>query len=467
LFLSFCLGAALFSYFQIFVDKMIILGLVLIGCAILWAKGIFKYIFWGILSFFLGWLYLSVWHLPQILAETENFKSNGFVDGYKEQIAGYILCPLRTEEGRILLDIYQDENNKNFCLPGNKLEVSGEINSDLTPKERFVERFSGKLKVKKIQLINSKPQGFLRLKLAFLKNLYLAREKFSQVLSSLMRQKEASFAQGLVFGGKTNFSKDFKNKLARTGTSHLVALSGFNISILIFASFDTLKFISPILGFALTSVLILAFVLMTGAASSVVRAAIVGMMLISGKVLGRQTDHLLILSLSLFLMTLLEPFSLVWDVGLQLSFAAFVGLIYLSPLIKEKLIYFGFLGEIIADTIGAILFTLPLVAYYFGNISLIALLVNILVVAVIPITTYLVLFVGFFGLISGFLGKVLSYITQVFLNYSLGIIEFFGQFSWAQIKLNISSAIWIFVYYLILGLIVCFLWQRKLKNETL
>jgi len=456
--LSFCIGVALFSYWQIFVDKMVVLPVFFSLVALVLAKKWWRLCSCLVLGFTLGWAYLSLWGMPLF------FQGEEVVGRVDEVVCSKQRCTCVIKSGglRIKLVFSPERFDPSFCLPGNLVEAKGK-SVPVYSSERFAKRISGAIKVSELKLIAENPPLFLAVK----RKLYLIKESFKEQLKKVMSEGNRSFAQGLVLGEKQSFSSNFKEALKRTGTSHLVALSGFNISVLIFSLFETLKFLSPLFAFSTTCLAILVFVLMTGASASIVRAGIMGVFLLSAQILGRQRDSVLILSFSLFIMALLNPFSLVWDISLQLSFFAFVGLLALSPLLSPPLQKFGFLGGILAETIGAILFTLPLVAYYFGSISWIAFLVNVLVVAVVPLATYLILATAVFGFFSLFLSRVFSYLAEVFLFYILKIIEFFGRFSWAVLNLKISHFGWLFLYYLILGFLVFYLWQTRWQNEKL
>jgi len=364
-----------------------------------------------------------------------------------------------------LLVVYDKEGHFR-CAPSDSFYFEGKANTKLNQKERMVERISAKIEVAKIEKTKTEPSGWEGRKAILLRHLFFIREHFSERIERLMRESESAFALGLVFGKNSKLSFEFKEQLSKTGTNHLIALSGFNISIFIFAFFDTLKYLSPVFAFFTTSFFIAAFVLMTGASASITRAAIMGTMLIAGRVLGRQIDNVYLLCFTLFLVTLWSPYGLLWDIGLQFSFLAFCGLIYLSPIIKEKMKFLGFLGEGFADTLGAIIFVLPLNAYYFQNISIIAPVVNVLVIAVIPLISYLIILAGLVDLFSHFLAGVFSYIAQIFLDYCLGIIGFFSQIHWAGFKIYRFNFVWILVYYFIIFGILRYLWFKKMKYEA-
>ncbi len=451
--LAFCVGAGLFSFWPLFVDKMVIVPLFLGGLSLILSESRIARVFAvGVVGSLLGWVYVSYWGLAPV-----------FVDNQAQGVLTEIECSKKECRGilrahgtniKVLLPFLREPDS---LLLGSELKVQGENSFRLKKREYLGQRISGVLRVSQWEIISRKASLFLRTK-SFL---YELKKKLEANLGEVMRNRYRVFAEGLVLGKRQEFSRDFRQALQRTGTTHLVALSGFNISILVFALFETLKIISPFLAFGFTTLSILGFVLMTGVSASVLRAGVMGILLLLARVLGRQRDSLLILSFSLFVMSLLNPFDLVWNPSLQLSFAAFVGLLAISPLLSPYLSFFGFLGIIAGETLGAITFTLPLVVYYFGTVSLVAILVNILIVAVVPITTYFILATAVIGFFSVFASQVFAYLAQGLLTYLLLVIEFFARFNWAAIEIGFSHAGWVWVYYLALGLALWGFWKRR------
>lgn len=389
-----------------------------------------------------------------------NNEIQGIVSGFRDCSQKECKCRLKTRDQFVILKMAQKQDF--LCVPGNELKVFGKPQNVKYKSESLAQGINYYIIVEKIELVGNEQTLWFK----FLRLLLEIKQSFSIAINQLYGYEEAIFARGLVLGEKQDFNFNFKTNLQNSGTSHLVALSGFNISILILALFASLKFFSKKVAFLVTSISILGFILMTGAPISVVRAGIVGEFLILGTILGRQNDSGLILVWSLFFISLFSPFALVYDVSLQLSFSAFLGIVYLAPLIGKKLRFLGFLGEISGQTMGATIFTLPLVAFYFGKISLIALIPNILVISVVPITTYLILFSGIFYFVFTPLAKILAFISQIFLDYMLWVINFFGALGFSAIKLKIDFAYWLLIYYFILTLFLIWWWRKEnLKKQ--
>jgi ComEC/Rec2-related protein len=454
--LAFCLGLILASFFVFTFSGGLIFGVAIIILILFcFLPGRFKLIALAILCLLLGFNWAN-FKKPKLM--TPVAKVQGTVSGFQDCSATACTCPLKINNYLVVLKIKPEQAY--LCVPGNNLSAIGLAGPTKYKSESLGKGISFYLTVSQLKFLNQNQSFWFR----FLDWLLNIRQGFINAIKQLESFGEANFALGLVLGEKQDLPTSLINNLQNTGTSHLIALSGFNISILIFALFATLRLISPKFAFSVTSISILGFILMTGAPTSVVRAGIVGEFLILATILGRQNDSGLILLWSLFFIGLLSPFALVYDISLQLSFAAFLGIVYLAPLVAEKLKALGFIGGILSQTVGAVIFTLPLIAYYFGKISLIAVLPNILVVSVLPLVSYLIILAGISFYLFMPLAAALAFISQVFLDYMLWVINYFGSLKFSAVQLKIMHAYWFLPYYLVLMLALIWWWRLQIKK---
>jgi competence protein ComEC len=162
--------------------------------------------------------------------------------------------------------------------------------------------------------------------------LYDFKARALNILTQIFPEPHASLLQGILLGVESGIPKNLEDSFSATGTSHIVAISGFNISILagIFAAFGKRLFgarrgaVVAILGIA-------AYTLLVGAGASVVRAAIMGGLALVAQRIGRRALGLNTLAAAVIVMTLINPLA-IWDVGFQLSAAATLGLVlYAEP----------------------------------------------------------------------------------------------------------------------------------------
>jgi len=259
-------------------------------------------------------------------------------------------------------------------------------------------------------------------------------------INKLLPEPQSSFLGGLLYGAKSSLPTDLVQAFNRTGTTHIIAISGYNITILAAALAALLKGlrIPRKKTFWIVVSGIVFFVIMTGASASVVRAGIMGLIVLYAKQIGRLSQVGRIIIFTAFLMLLFKPRILFFDVGFQLSFAATLGLIYISPILEKYFVKFPSrfgIKESLLSTMAAIIATTPLILFSFGRFSTVAPLVNILILPTIPYTMAL----GFFAVIASIifmpLGQIVAYVTWLPLTYIIKIVEWFESFSYASVEL--------------------------------
>lgn len=283
----------------------------------------------------------------------------------------------------------------------------------------------------------------------FLAYVFALKSIVAKKVAVLWPEPESSLIGGLLYGDRASIPKDISDNFSRVGLSHIVAVSGYNITIIAAALMILLIFAGLYRRQALWVALfcIALFVIFTGAPASAVRAGIMGSVVLFGQFLGRPSRAGPALIFAASLMVLVNPFVLFWDVGFQLSFAATAGIIFFSN------------GEsAIKTTLSAIAATLPLILFHFGRLSAVALPVNLLVLWLIP---FLMLF-GFLALTLSFIfnpvGQILAWITGFGLKYILLIVDIIGRQNWSSVEWQIPWWLMIMLYLLLYRI---YLWQNK------
>ena len=273
------------------------------------------------------------------------------------------------------------------------------------------------------------------------KNLYAVSDNFESSINRILPEPQASLAAGLILGIKRNIPDSFKDALSVTGLTHIIALSGYNVTIIVAVLADLLVgYIGRKKVFFIGSLLILGFVILTGAASSVVRAAIFSFLVLFGKIIGRRADFTNLIILAGLLMILYNPFVLALDVGFQLSFLAFCGLIYLSPIVAKifekhwtKKIP-NIIKSPLIETLSAQIAVFPLIATLFGRVSIIGPISNIAVLWIVPWSMGVTFIAGLFGLIWYPLGKLAALIAWPLLTYIIKVVEAMARIPGAAIQ---------------------------------
>jgi competence protein ComEC len=235
-----------------------------------------------------------------------------------------------------------------------------------------------------------------------------------------------------------------------TGISHIIAVSGFNITIIILAITSLAQIIGRKNSVWLAAFAIVAFVIICGASASVVRAAIMGSLLLISLSLGRQYSVAPALFFAALVMLAVNPKILFWDVGFQLSFAATLGIIYFMPVLGKLAQNlpedFG-LKTLILTTLSAILATMPLIILNFGIISLSAPIVNMLVVPAVP---WSMLF-GFLTALP-FVGSGSALVANWILLYILKVVSVFAGLPYSSLNAQIGPWIFWLLVLAVLGL---------------
>lgn len=293
-------------------------------------------------------------------------------------------------------------------------------------------------------------------------------DNFGEILPS----EESAFLSGLTLGERSDFSPEFKEALQTSGTTHLVALSGYNVSIVVVAAMALLTaFLKRRAAFVAAFVFLFAFVMMTGAEVSVVRAAIMGALVVIATESGRIFNPRNAITLAGLLMVLVNPKVLVFDAGFELSFLALIGIVYLKPALedffdlpaggKKDAGAFSWRKNLLT-TGAAQLMVAPVLIQSFGNFSPISLVSNVLILEFIPYTMILGFAVAVLSGISHYLALIGGWFVWPLLKAEMGLIEFFGNFN-LSLKLSLS---WVFIviYYLAISVFIAKMESHKHKN---
>ncbi|PIR65752.1 MAG: hypothetical protein COU52_02495 [Candidatus Omnitrophica bacterium CG10_big_fil_rev_8_21_14_0_10_43_8] len=268
--------------------------------------------------------------------------------------------------------------------------------------------------------------------------LFYVKEKFLEAVDGAIFSPESLLMGGLILGERASFSNEMRQKFVDTGTIHIIALSGYNVTIVAEWIMKLFSFLPFSFGIGAGILAILLFVLMTGANSTAVRAGLMATLALFARATGRNYDVARALVFAGVLMILINPFVLVYEVSFQLSFIATVAVIFFAPRIEKyfrRVPDFFKLRDIVSVTCAAYVFVLPFILYKMGNLSLVALPANVLILPFIPFTMGLGFFTGLAGSISYILAVPVGYVSYLFLHYELGVINLLSNIPFASITL--------------------------------
>jgi len=345
---------------------------------------------------------------------------------------------------------------------GDLIEIEGKLKK--APRFFYKENIFYQIDYPKIKILLKEEGNFLK---AFLFKISL---KIQKNLSFLFPLKEASFAEGIILGRSSLASEEFSKKLTLAGLSHLVALSGFNITIISHYLFNFLIFFfKREICFWASLILIALFVLMTGAFPSCIRAGIMGGIYLLSLKGGRQYHPKYALFFACFLMVLFNPKILCFDLGFQLSFLATLGLIYLTPLLKNFYLSFKskiknqflkkifnakklntFLDDFFFPTLSAQISIFGLIIKNFSQFPLIGIVSNLFILPLIPTSMLFSFLAGILKFFSENLAILFSFLVFPLFKFQIILIEFFSQFPPLKIPEKLSWIIFFASYLLIL-----------------
>ncbi|MFM7088534.1 MAG: ComEC/Rec2 family competence protein [Candidatus Paceibacterota bacterium] len=295
----------------------------------------------------------------------------------------------------------------------------------------------------KVEVLSKDHGNVVKRYLFKVKNFFLDR------INLAIPPPESHLLAGLVLGEKSNFSQELNHAFIKTGTIHIVALSGYNVTIVAEWIMSLFAFLgASSIYFGMFGIFL--FVLMTGGASTGIRAGIMAVLALLARKTGRMYDAGRGLVLAGVIMIIWNPMILIYDVSFQLSFLATFFVIYITP---RTLKYFYWAPErfgirdIVNVTTTVYLFMLPFILYKMGNLSLVALPANFLILPFIPITMLLGFLTGFVGMIAPIVSLLPGYITSKLLGYELFIIEQFARVPFASLTISRFPLILVLLIY--------------------
>ncbi len=330
--------------------------------------------------------------------------------------------------------------------PGTRLQVDMTI----TPSTYVSDRgygVIGTMSDLKVEQTVHPSQGIIQL-----------RTRMTSRVGASLPEPYASLALGLVTGVNDAFDTEFKEQLRATGTTHIVAVSGYNLTIvaLLLRRWGNRR--SRWLGLGLAVGGIVFYIILAGANPSIMRGAMVaGLALLvsaSGRIMHRST----LLIAGAVMLTLFWPLGPLYNLSWQLSFLAFTGILFAAPLMKNILRrWLKGIGESLGETLGAELMVLPLILYQFGVISVISPIINVIVLAVTPLAMAMSAIQAFASLLYLPLGRVLAWVSYPILWSIVKPIEWgsripFADFEISRIPLPYFVGSYVVVFGILYGL---------------
>lgn len=274
-------------------------------------------------------------------------------------------------------------------------------------------------------------------------------------LVSLSPQPEGNLAASIVLGGNGILPHEFKQPMIRTGTIHMAAVSGANLTIIIHVAAVTLPFLfGRWLGFSVGTTSIILFLGLTGFQPSIIRAGILGWLFLLARVTHRLISPIHISLLVASIMIAFEP-QIITQIGFQLSFASYLGLVLFEQpidnyLAKTFIRYITFFKDTLAATLAAQILSIPLVLYHFNRLSIVAIPANVIIGEIVT----MMMFLGMLAIGAAWLPMIGQWIGLGLAPFAWAIsriVTWFDNLPLASIQTPPMHVYMLVIYYIAIG----------------
>ncbi len=268
----------------------------------------------------------------------------------------------------------------------------------------------------------------------------VVRDDFGDKVRRSVDEPAASLAMGYLAGQRRGLPEELDASLKTAGLTHIVVASGYNLTILVRAIKRFFEKRSRYATIFLSAVLIVGFIMITGLSPSMTRAGLVAGLALLAWYFGRTLHPVTLLAFAAAVTGLFDP-SYVWgNVGWQLSFAAFGGVMIVAPLLQAY--FFGeakpsFIRQIVGETLSAQIVTAPLILYHFGTISNVALIANALILPLVPLAMILTFITGILNYTFPLFAVLVAVPLKWLLDYMIMVASTASGVSWAQTSLSL------------------------------
>lgn len=349
--------------------------------------------------------------------------------------SGALVSPV---DGRVLVSDYA---NWPFYTVGDTVRVRGTLEKPTKIESFYYDRYLSRFNVYSVIYRSSIEKIHTNTPLSpFMKGkrfLYDTKQRFEFQINRLFPEPHASFMAGLLTGSRKGIPSHVLTNFTETGLTHIIAISGYNITIIITLISGSLFWLPLRWRFVPSIIAIVLFTVFVGASAAVVRAAIMGILGLCALQAHRIQSVRLGILWTAFFMLLWNPKYLWYDAGFQLSFLSVFGLVELSPWMEkwfQKIPKNYGMREALHMTVAAQIATAPLIIFLFGRISLVSPLANILVAPFIP----LAMLFGFVATMMSFVwfqfGQCFAYLAWLCLEWIVIVAELLARLPFATIN---------------------------------
>ena len=292
---------------------------------------------------------------------------------------------------------------------------------------------------------------------------------FVKTLNQIYISPASGLLSGIIIGDTSSLDSSLLEIFRLVGLIHIVVLSGYNITLIansfvrLFSSFGYYRrLIAAIIALSL-------FILIVGISPTSTRAGIMALSAFTARYFIKPYVITRGIILALVIMVWLSPYTILFDLSLQLSFLATIGIVYIFPILQERYERFAenSFGEILLQTLAVNVMTLPLIIYQMGYFSPISFPVNILVLGLIPWITIFGFISVFVGMIILPIGQVIAFPIQIIINSIIEFSIWTSKHDPVQMTFGTFPVYWMLgVYGLLAGIHVYYAARKRVRVSS-
>ncbi len=292
------------------------------------------------------------------------------------------------------------------------------------------------------------------------------RDQFAAAIRRVIAEPMGSLGVGFLVGQKSALPNDFSEALKIAGLTHIVVASGYNLTILVRLARKVFEKVSKFQAVFASVTLILTFMAITGWSASMTRAGLVAGLGLFAWYYGRKFHPVTLLAIAGAVTVLAYPAYAWGNIGWELSFAAFAGVLILAPLLHA---YFydneqpRFVARTLLETLSAQILTFPIMLAVFGQASIVAIISNLLVLPLVPVAMLLTFVAGLGQLFVAPIAAVIAWPADLLLTYMVKVIDWTAGFRWAQFEWHMPWWGVVIAYLVIVA--GCVYMQRKTRYD--
>ena len=296
-----------------------------------------------------------------------------------------------------------------------------------------------------------------------------AKQAMLSSIQNVIPEPQAGLGEGLLLGVKQAMGADLEKTFRTAGIVHIIVLSGYNIMLIIsFSMYLLARFFSKRVRLMVGLSLIICFALMVGLSATVVRASVMAGIFIVAQLLNRTYDLVRSLLFAAAVMVFINPYLLLYDIGFQLSFMATLGLVLITPKLDVLSPHLFGAKEYLLSTVATQIAVLPLLLYYMGEISVVAIIVNLLVLPMVPLAMLTTFIASVIGFISTTLALPVAFLAYLSLSYIVAIARTAAALPFALVNVSYFPVSFILIFYGALGAVLVWLSRpRMVEVDTL